>query len=95
MEGYAQVAQPLHQLTKKGVPFGRTLEREVVFQTLKEALTKPVSLPYPDAKGRFYYLDMDASRMKIGPSIWKLLSKHSGEELLYNCSPYIFVCVTI
>lgn len=40
VEGYAEVDQPLHQLTNKGISLSEW-KRETAFQTLKRVLTQP------------------------------------------------------
>ena len=62
--GFADIAAPLHQYTKKEAPFGqRSLRRP--FDKLKAVLTKTPVLAYPDMCLPFI-LDTDASNTGIG-----------------------------
>lgn len=63
--GFATVAAPLHQLTRKGARFqwGEACQR--AFETLKQALVEAPVLPYPDPSLP-YLLDTDASAEGVG-----------------------------
>ena len=65
VQGFAQVAAPLHRLTKKGVHFNWDDQCQGAFDSLKRALTEAPVLPYPDPT-RPYLLDTDASDEGIG-----------------------------
>ena len=73
------MAEPLHPLTKKDVPFEWTDETEATFQSLKEALIKPVMLAYPQVEGGMFILDTDASGTAIGAVLSQV---QDGEECL-------------
>lgn len=60
IRNFASVAKPLHKLTEKGRTFLWTEECDESFRTLKELLTSPPILAYPDRTGLFV-LDTDAS----------------------------------
>lgn len=60
IRNFASVAKPLHKLTVKGRKFLWTEECYESFRTLKELLTSPPILAYPDRTGLFV-LDTDAS----------------------------------
>ena len=62
---FAKVAQPLHQLTAKGVPFDWTWECETAFQTLKSRLVTPPVLAYP-CFTKDFTLETDASIQGLG-----------------------------
>lgn len=51
VQGYADIARPLHNLTPKGVTYHWGAEQEVAFGALKKALTKEPILAYPLAEG--------------------------------------------
>lgn len=65
IRNFASVAKPLHKLTEKGRKFLWTEECDESFRTLKELLTSPPILAYPDRTGLFV-LDTDASESGLG-----------------------------
>ena len=60
IQGFADVAAPLHALHRKQVPFHWTWEQEDAFNQLKQRLTSAPVLGMPTDVGTFY-LDCDAS----------------------------------
>ena len=64
VRGYAEVAAPLHELTKKDVAFRWTDETQLAFDTLKAALTSSPILAMPTDDGEMV-LDTDASDKSI------------------------------
>ena len=62
---FAKIAQPLHQLTSKGVPFVWSAECEAAFTTLKGKLTVSPILAYPSFD-RGFTLETDASIKGLG-----------------------------
>jgi transposase InsO family protein len=62
---FAQIAEPLHALTRKKAKFRWTPECEGAFQTLKNALIQPPILGFPDFTQEFH-LRTDASDFAIG-----------------------------
>jgi hypothetical protein len=48
IEGYAQVARPLNDLTKKDTPFTWKEAQQTAFDTLKNRFTTAPILAYPD-----------------------------------------------
>ena len=78
IQGYGQVAKPLHQLTEKGTPFIWTKEREAAFQTLKQRLLEAPILGYPSNEpSHQFILDTDASNCHIGAVLSQV---QDGEE---------------
>jgi len=76
VKGYATVAAPLHDLTKKDVAYVWSPEAQPAFEMLKEALTSPPILAMPNDED-IMILDTDA----CDKSIAALLSQvQSGEE---------------
>ena len=76
IRGFSKIAGPLIQLTKKDEPFSWTEECEHAFQTLKEKLTAPPILAYPNYQEP-YILQTDAS----GELICMILSQmQDGKE---------------
>lgn len=75
VEGYARIAAPLTQLTKKGEPFRWTEECQSAFDTLKSRLTNPPILGTPDDHGTFV-LDTDASDRAIGAVLSQVQEGH-------------------
>ncbi|KAG9282328.1 hypothetical protein AMEX_G970, partial [Astyanax mexicanus] len=65
VSGFAELARPLHKLTKKGVSFKWTQECQTAFQTLKDKLVSAPILTFPDP-GQTFILDTDASDVAIG-----------------------------
>ncbi|KAA3674184.1 uncharacterized protein DEA37_0001986 [Paragonimus westermani] len=68
IQGFAEIATPLHRLTEKGRPFTWSDECSASFETLKDKLTTPPILAFPDVSdeaGKFV-LDTDASNVSIG-----------------------------
>jgi hypothetical protein len=65
IKGFADIAAPLHALTKKGVRFRWTPECQVAFQRLKDALSTPPVLAMPDDNAKFI-VDTDASLHSTG-----------------------------
>src|SRR6218665_441189 len=62
---FAVVAQPLHFLTRKNVPFRWTVECQEAFEELKRRLVSSPILALPSDEGQ-YILDTDASAYAIG-----------------------------
>ena len=65
IKDFSKIAGPLIQLNKKDEPFLWTTECENAFQTLKEKLTSPPILAYPNYQDP-YILQTDASGESIG-----------------------------
>ncbi|ROT65393.1 hypothetical protein C7M84_016626 [Penaeus vannamei] len=62
---FAQIAYPLHQLTRKGARFEWSAACQKAFDSLKRALVEAPVLPYPDPASP-YLLDTDASAEGLG-----------------------------
>jgi len=58
--GFAGIAQPLNQLTTKGVRWQWTYSEQQAFEHLKDHLMEAPILAYPDP-AKEYILDTDAS----------------------------------
>ena len=78
VKGFAQVASPLHDLTKKGASFLWTEDCQKAFDTLKKALTEAPILAYPDFTQSFQ-LATDASNDAIGMVLGQ---KQNGREVV-------------
>lgn len=65
VSGFAHIAKPLHELTKKGVKFELGEEAVKAFETLKGKLINAPILRYPDFDKPFV-LYCDASNVAIG-----------------------------
>lgn len=65
IKGFAEIAQPLHQLTEKGRRFKWGPDCDKAFLTLKACLITSPVLAYPDP-GKRFVLDTDASDVGIG-----------------------------
>ena len=75
VQGFASIARPLHDLTKKGVQFCWTDECQQAFDELKCHLVNAPILGYPLGNGQMI-LDTDASNNGIGA----VLSQMQGGE---------------
>ena len=65
VQGFSEIASPLHELTKKNHRFGWTTECEDSFKLLKEKLVSSPILAMPVDDGQ-YFLDTDACDVGIG-----------------------------
>jgi hypothetical protein len=65
IEGYAQVARSLNDLTKKNITFTWKEAQQTVFDTLKNRFTTAPILAYPD-NDRVFRLETDASNFATG-----------------------------
>jgi len=65
IKSFAEIARPLHELTKKDVRFYWGSPQEKAFNKLKEALTSAPVLAMPLDEGQ-YVLDTDASDFSMG-----------------------------
>ena len=63
--GYARIAEPLHNLTKKGVPWKWGTREQHAFQSLKDAITSDRVMVHPQI-GKPYILYTDASNFCVG-----------------------------
>jgi hypothetical protein len=70
---YARIARPLHDLTKKNVPFSWTSERNAAFMQLKECFASKPVLSTIDPEKPFT-LQTDASAFAIGTTLTQLQS---------------------
>ena len=77
----AQITKPLHQLTERSKSFCWTVECDQAFQRLREQLTTPPVLVFPD----FTKLDTDASDQEIGAVLSQIQS--DGHNCL--CQPSV------
>lgn len=73
MKGFADIAQPLHQLVEKGKRFQWTEDCQQAFEQLKASLINAPVLAYPDPSKTFI-LDTDASDAGIAA----VLSQEDG-----------------
>ncbi|WVZ80840.1 hypothetical protein U9M48_028286 [Paspalum notatum var. saurae] len=62
---FSSIAAPLHELTKKGVPFAWGNSQAVAFNTLKDKLTHAPLLQLPDFN-KVFELECDASGIGLG-----------------------------
>ena len=66
ISGYAQVTQPLNNLTKRDMPFIWGNAQQQAFNMLKENFTMAPILTYPDNDCKFH-LECDSSDFAMGP----------------------------
>ena len=86
IKDFAQMADPLYRLTKKGVTFDWKKEHDSSFCMLKNALTTPPVLGFPKRSGGSFILDTDASDIAIGA---ELLQVQNEEECLIGYGSYV------
>jgi hypothetical protein len=77
ISGFAEMARPLHELTKKDKIWNWTNECQTVFETLKERFSTAPVLTMPDTTKPFI-LETDASKWAIGAT---LLQKQEDGQL--------------
>ena len=68
VQGFSQIAAPLHELTRKGVRFMWTNRQQESFERLKRCLSSAPVLSTPRPEGR-YVLDVDASDVGVGAAL--------------------------
>jgi hypothetical protein len=68
IKSFAEIARPLHELTKKGVIYKWSESQQRAFEQLKLALTTAPVLAIPRERGRFV-VDTDASNEAVGAVI--------------------------
>ena len=78
ISGFANLAAPLHALTRKNARFSWGIEQEEAFNQLKERLTSAPILGMPRDEGT-YYLDTDASDIGLGAV---LSQNQDGDEVV-------------
>jgi len=76
--GFADLAAPLHALTRKNASFRWDSEQEEAFNKLKGKLTSAPILGMPRDEGT-YYLDTDASNFGLGAV---LSQEQDGQEVV-------------
>lgn len=80
ISNFANIAYPLNQLSKKNAIFDWTPECETSFLKLKEALTSPQVLDYPDfSSSNVFTLHTDACKTGLGA----VLSNSNGKVIAY------------
>ncbi|WVZ57651.1 hypothetical protein U9M48_008011 [Paspalum notatum var. saurae] len=87
---FSSIAAPLHELTKKGVPFAWGDSQAVAFNTLKDKLTHASLLQLPDFN-KVFELECDASGIGLGAVLLQegkpvayFSEKLSGASLQYS-----------
>ena len=78
ISGFASMAAPLHELTRKNVRFNWGQEQDAAFKQLKERLISAPVLGMPRDEGT-YYLDTDASDVGLGAV---LSQDQDGQEIV-------------
>ena len=78
VKNFAQIAQPLHALTRKGALFAWSESCKEAFEELKRQLTEAPILAYP-AFGRDFTLETDASNRGLGA----VLSQYQEDKKLH------------
>ena len=68
--GFARIARPITELTKKGTPFEWTEERRQALEELIRLVTDTPTLSYPDLEHPFE-LEVDASAFAIGAILFQ------------------------
>ena len=87
ISGFSIVAEPLYELSRKGVSFQRQMEQESAFNELKHRLTIAPVLAYPDFSpdAGLFVLDTDASQpLGIGAVLSRLQRNHTERVIDYR-----------
>ena len=86
VKGFAEIASPLHMMTRKGVSYQWSPDCHVAFECLKQALITSPILAIPTDEDR-YVLDTDASNHSIGVVLSQI---QVGEErmIAYGSQTY-------
>jgi transposase InsO family protein len=79
VQNLAQMADPLHEITKKGVKFQWGQRQAEAFEGLKKALASAPVMAYPNQEGMFI-LDTDASDIAAGAVLSQLQRDENGVE---------------
>ena len=82
IQGFAQLAKPLHRLTERNFPFTWTDECQTAFDNLRQKLTSTPILAYPNFEKPFI-LDTDASNTGIGAVLMMVVSMSSHMQVGY------------
>eukprot|EP00731_Ephydatia_muelleri_P035045 Em0093g14a len=80
IQGFAEVAKPLHRLTEHAVNFSWTAECQEAFENLRSRLTRAPILAFPDYTLPFV-LDTDASDLGIG-AVLSQVSSLGQEQII-------------
>ena len=81
VKDFAELAEPLVALTRKGVPFVWTDQQQAAFEALKACLVCAPILGFPTEDGCFV-LDMDASLFAVG-GVLSQLQKEGEVAIAY------------
>lgn len=77
---FAKIAYPLNKLSKKNAIFNWDSECQLAFEKLKNVLTQPPVLSYPDfSENNLFILNTDASRQGLGAT----LANSNGQVVAY------------
>ena len=82
IKGFAKIAQPLYNITKKGASFYWTAECETAFDYLKSCLITAPVLAYPDFN-RNFVLETDASIVGLGAILSQIQEDMKLHPLAY------------
>ena len=82
IQGFSNIAEPMHKLLKKDQRYEWKEEHEEAFKKLKEKLTDAPILLYPDFKKKFI-LATDASKLGIGAILSQLDSEGQERPVAY------------
>ena len=82
IKDFAQLAEPLHAMSRKGARFEWTTTCEDAFQRLKSSLVNSTALAYPDFT-REFHLKTDASDTAIGGV---LEQEQDGKPVIIECA---------
>jgi hypothetical protein len=86
---FSSIAAPLHELTKKGIPFSWSTAQEEAFNILKDKLTHAPLLQLPDFN-KMFELECDASGIGLGGVLLQegKLVTYFSEKLSGGCLNY-------
>lgn len=78
IKNFAEFARPLQNLTRKNIPFVWTEEYDIAFETLKNKITSPPVLAFPNFS-KPLVLQTDSSNYQIGG----VLANHDGHPIAF------------
>ena len=82
IKGFAHLARPLTELTKKDVPFSWTNLRERALDHLIKQVTEKAILAYPDFSKQFE-LEVDASAFAVGAILFQRTEEGKKRDVAY------------
>ncbi len=83
IQGFAEIAKPLHRLTKRGLTYQWTAECQTAFENLRQRLSSAPILAHPDFHRQFI-LDTDASDTGVGAVLSQMNEEGREQVIAYG-----------